>query len=351
MIRPAASRLARTMLFPALVLTLLIAAGPVHATGLGDALAQADDRTGVVTARLELSDARRRLERTEADPSALRLDRLQAGQALDLAEASLRSARYEAYAEIAAAYVQVLEARVGRAVAAEAAELRVRALDIARIRLERGAGTELEVRDAETALDSARNDLAAARQGLGLARRSFESLTSLPSDELEPAPAELVAIEPPAEATLRARLATAPALLQAWQGAELARAARDLLHPSYAPVREIEAAELSVARAAEGLEEARRALDLRSRSLLNRVETARDAATVAHDALANAVARDAIERARLDAGLIADVAYDQTRLATRRAELAALQADHEVLLALFDLQAGTGVAIEGIDAF
>lgn len=343
-----------TVLVPVLwpvLSALLIAGAPVQAADLAEALARAEDRTGVVTGALELEDARRRLESTEADPSTLRLDRLQAEHALELADAALRTARYRAYAEIAAAYLRVLEASSGRDFAEDGAGLSERAVDIATIRLERGAGTQLDLRDAETDLASALNDLAAAGQGLALAKRSFESLTGLPGEGLAPVPDGLLATEVPDEALLAARLADSPTLLRASHGVELARAALDLLDPAYAPARDIESAELAHARAGEGLAEARRGVELQLRTLLNRVEAARDAASVAHDALANARERDAIERARLDAGLIAEIAYDQTRLATRRAELAAMQADHEVLLALFDLQAGAGVAIEGLDAF
>lgn len=333
------------------VLVLLLAAGQVRATGLEEALARAELRSGVISARLVLGDAERALERTEADPTALRLDLLQAGQAVELARAELRAARFQAYLDIADAYTGVRQAAAQRALAEDAVALAERALEIARIRLERGAGTELDVRDAETDLAGARGDLAAARQGEALARRSFASLTALDADALDPVPAELAATATPDEDALLARLGGAPALLRARQGRELASVARDLLDPAYAPARDIEAAELRVAQAEEGLQEARRGLSLQLRSRIDRIAAARDALDVARDALANARERDAVDRSRLEAGLIAEIAYDQTRLATARAELSAMQAEHALVLALLGLQADTGVAVEGLDAF
>lgn len=338
---------------PVLVLAALLALLPLPALAvdLPQALATTDARTGVVTARLDLGDARRAQERTDADPAALRLDRLQARQTLDAAESALRAARFTAYADVAGAYLQVLEARAGVALAEDAVALAERAVEIARIRLERGAATELDLRDAETDLASARNDLQSARQGADLAARSFTSLTGLDAGELEPVPAAWLETTVPDEEAWIGRLDAAPTVLQARQGVELARTARELLDPAYAPARDIEAAELRVAQAEEGLAEARRGVRLQLRSLLDRVASAREGLVVARDALANAEERDRVDRSRLEAGLIAEIAYDQTRLATRQARDAVQRAEHELVRALFALQADTGLGIEGLDAF
>ncbi|MEX2500861.1 MAG: TolC family protein, partial [Trueperaceae bacterium] len=84
---------------------------------------------------------------------------------------------------------------------------------------------------------------------------------------------------------------------------------------------------------------------------LDRIASARDGRDASREALQAARDREAIERRRLDAGLIAEVQFDQTRLGTMQAELALLQARHDLLAALLSLQADTGIAIEGLDAF
>lgn len=347
---PARPSVLRSML-AATVAFLLLATSHAVALGLPEALATAGERTGVITAQLDLNDARRALERTEADPTALRLDRLQARQALDAATTDARAARLSAYADIVASYLQAIEARSGADLAEQAVGLAERALDIARIRFERGAATALDVRDAETELASARTDLQTARQGAALATRSLASLTGLEVDGLDPLPAGWLDLPVPDSDALLARLDDTPTVRQASQGVELARAARDLLDPSYAPLRDIEAADLRVAQAEEGASEARRAVELQLRSLLDRVASAREGVAVAQEAFANAQERESIDRSRLDSGLIAEISYDQTRLATLQAGNALERAQHDLARAQFDLQADSGLPIEGIDAF
>lgn len=326
-------------------------AAAAQTPSLPEALRQAEERTGVVTAEMALEDAERTAGRTEADPLSLRIDRVRDRQAAELARAERDDARYDAYLEIAEAYTQVLQLERRLALAEAGLDLSQRGLEIARIREERGGATELDVREAENDLAEARTSVASARQGLALARRSFEGLTGLDGRNLRPVPDALLETPTPELDELRERMDEAPTLLQAQQGLELARVGRDLLDPSYAARSQIDAAELQVSQAEEGATEARRALDLQLRSLIDRVESAREAVEVARDALANAYERQEVERARLEAGLIAEIAYDQARLSTQQAELEAVAAEHDLLLALLRLQAETGVAVEGLNDF
>lgn len=334
-----------------LVLLTSLLYATAHATTLPEALEQAERRSGVIRAGMVLADVERTLTRTESDPLALRIDRVQARQAVELAEAELRDARYDAYLEIAEAYVRVLQLERQVVLTEAGLELATRSLDIARIRRERGGATELDVREAENDLAEAVSGVSSARQGLALARRSFEGLTGLDGSELEPVPEALVATPTPELGELRERMDGAPTLLQAVQGLELARVARDLLDPSYASRSQIDDAELQVAQAEEGATEAHRGLDLQLRGLVDQVASAREALEIARDALANALEREAVERARLEAGLIAEIAFDQVRLATQQAQLATATAEHDLLVALLRLQGEAGVAVRGLDAF
>lgn len=348
--RPGPMRLPARLL-PAVALVLGLAAAQ---TSPSDAMAAADARQAVVGAERTLRDARADLRRTDADPLALRLDVLQANQAVALAEAELRVARFGAYQEIGAAYMDALEATAQRALADTAADLAARSAEIAAIRAERGAATDLDVRDAENDLASARSDLAAARDGEALARTNLASLLGVPPTELgtlAPIPDTWVATPTPDADALVGRLETTPTVLRAAQGLEVARTARDLLDPAYAAAQDLEDADSRIGEAEDGLAEARRGLAILVRSLVDRVASAHDRLDVARDALANARDRDAVDRSRRDAGLISDVAYDRTRLATQQADLAALQAEHAVVRAALTLQADTGLALEGLDAF
>ena len=55
----------------------------------------------------------------------------------------------------------------------------------------------------------------------------------------------------------------------------------------------------------------------------------------------NAQERLSLERQRLDSGLIAEITYKQSELASQQAQVTYLQAEHSYLLALFDLKVGS----------
>jgi outer membrane protein, heavy metal efflux system len=315
---------------------------------LDELLGTAWSRTGVVTATLELDEARAALTRTEADPLALRLDLTRARQAVALAEAEADAAWFEAVAEVAGAWAQVREAEHQVALAAAARDLSSRAVDIARLRFERGSATRLDVEEAVTQLGDADLNLAAARDGLALARANLGGLTGHPGPfALEPLERGRLERALPDDATFVAALDGLPPVLQLTQAIELATLGVELLDPSFASRAQIEGARTQLAQAEAGATEARRALTLRTRSLLNAVTTARETDRIARDALAQAREREAIEGRRFEAGLIAEIALEQTRLGTGQAELRAVQGEHGLMRALLDLQAGTMVALEG----
>ena len=335
----------------ALILSLLLLLPSAHALTLAEALDRADERLGVVNALLELDDGRRALERTRADPLALRLEHAQAEQRLVLAEAQLEQARYQAYAEITQGYTQLLEAQRQLDLAEAARGLSAQALDIARIRFERGSATALDVQDAETNLNDAASNVDAAAQGVALARSNLQGLTGLEIDEATEVAFDFDGFELPLFDQVEAHLARHPTLLQAAQGLELARLGRDLLDPAYAAATQIEAAELQITQAEAGVHESNRGVNLQARSLHNAADNARRSLTIARESFATTLAREAIERQRLEAGLIAEITFRQTQLGSQQAALSVLQAEHAYLRALLDLQSGTLTPIQGLYGF
>ncbi|MEX2500884.1 MAG: TolC family protein, partial [Trueperaceae bacterium] len=246
------------------VATVLVLPRAAHAETLAleGALAQADRTSAVIRADLDAADAERAARRTEADPLALRIDRAQAEQALEMARAEADATRFGAYQDIAAAYAQVLAAQAQRELAEASLDLAERGVQIARLRFERGGATELEVRDAENERAEAANGVAAARQGEALARRSLRSLIGEDASDLAPVPGRLLAVPVPDEEALVARLGASGPLLQVEQGVALARIGVELLDPSYAPAAQIDQAELQLEQAQEGAREARRGAEL-----------------------------------------------------------------------------------------
>ena len=247
--------------------------GPSFALELTEALAQVGSRSDVVNAELACSEAELTLRRTEADPLALRLERTQAQQRAELTLAQLRQAHYQAIADIAAAYTQLLEAELQRDLAATGREVSVQSLDIARIRFEKGSATALDVQEAENALQDAEKNLAAAEQGVALARTNLEGLVRQEVVTLEPVPESLLAPLPSLETVLQSA-ENSPSLLQVSQGVELAEVGVDLLDPSYASQAQLDNAQLQLEQARESAREAERGLEIQARSLYNAAKTA-----------------------------------------------------------------------------
>ena len=323
---------------------------PEDALPLDEALQAADDLTDVVNAKLNLADAETALRRTEADPLALRLEKAQAEQRISLIDAQLRQARYQALADIASAYTRMLEAQLQQAFAQTASDVRSQVVDITRIRFERGSATALDVQDAQNDAQDARTNLASATQGVALARSNLESLIGKEVDSTMFIPDDFLAPLPSLETVLFS-LEGSPNLLQVSQGIELSEIGLDLLDPSYASAAQIDNAELQLEQSQESAREAKRGLGIQARSLYNTAATAAQTYRNSQSVFASAQEREALEKQRLDAGLIADINFKQTQLATFQAFLGMIQAKNAYLNALFNLQAGTLTALEGLNEF
>jgi len=315
-------------------------------------LARADRAVGVVTAALDRDDAQRALQRSQADPLALRPELLQAQQRAALTDAQAREALFEAYTTVAAAYAQVRETEYQVAIASAGRDLAERALAVARLRFERGSATDLEVQAAETDLAEADRGLNAARDGLALARSNLVGITGLELTASEPIARErLVTLTVPDDASLVAAAAEVPSVLQVRHGLALAELQVELLDPSFASRSQIDQAALQRDQAAAGASEALRGVTLLLRSRANTLASALEGDRIAQDALAQAREREAIERRRLDAGLISELAFEQALLQTLQAELRAVQAEHALLNAALELQAATLRGLEGWNGF
>lgn len=317
---------------------------------LPQALATSNNRSAVVNAQLALNDATLALSRTQADPLALRLQQVQAQQKVALSQVQLDQARYQAIADIASGYTQLLEALAARDLAMLGRDLSRQALQIAQIRRDKGSATALEVQEAQNDLEDADNNVLSMEQTVALARTNLEGLIAMTVQTLEAIPDNLL-VSLPALETVLANIDRLPNLTQVNQGIELATLGVDLLDPSYASQQQIDNARLQLDQAKTQGTEARRGIELQARSLYNTAKTASETLSIRQDALSNALERQSVEKQRLDAGLIADIQYKQTQLATRQAELAALQAKHSYLNALLALQAGTMTPLEGLYGF
>ena len=267
----------------------LFAFGFTHALTLEEALQSADARPDAVTQNLELLNARNDLIRVQGDPLALRLERTQAEQAVELNRAELEEAYYSAVLEITQAYTGVLQGREQLELARKGLSVSETALDIARIRLENGSATQLDVQEAEVALNDAEKNLTAAQNGLNVSENNLEGMIGqeVTASELEPVDDAYLTPLPPLEQALEAAQ-DHPQLLQSRQGLELARIGLDLLDPSYASASQIESSRTQLETTQELVQEAQRGFNLQVRNLFIQAENAQETYQVEQDSLVNA---------------------------------------------------------------
>jgi outer membrane protein TolC len=338
----------RSRVLKVLSLAVLSLVPLAHAVTFDEALRAAPARPAAVTARLELLNAHSDLLRTEGDPLALRLDLTQAAQKVSLKEAELVQAHYDALLEISEAYTAALQARSQLQLAGRGLELAKAGVTIAEIRVANGSATELDLQEARVSAESAARNEAAARAGLALAVSNLEGMIGqeLAAEQLETIGAEFLIELPPLAAALET-VQSSPQLLQALQGLELATLGVSMLDPSYASAAQIETAKTQLATTAELVDEARRGIALQARNLHLQAETAAANVQIEADSAANAAERLSFQQDRLDAGLIAQIQFDQERLGYLQAELALLQARHEYLNSVLRLAAGTLVPLDG----
>ncbi len=319
-----------------------------YALGLEEALQAAASRPDAINARLELLTYQNDRLRVDGDPLALKLDRVKADQAVRLGRATLHQAIADGLVDIAGAYTRALEARAQSQLADEAVALSRTGFRIAEIRRDNGTGTVLDVQDAQVSLEAAQQDAVAAHDGLAIALDDLQGMTAtdVTAAELVDVP-DAYLVEVPALAQVTATLEGHPRLLQARQGLELARLGVEMLDPSYASAAQIESAKTQLLTTEQLVDEAARGFSLQARNLVNQAERAAKAYAIEVSNLANARQRLAFQQERLANGLISQLQFDQARLSTQQAELAALRARDAALRSLLALQAGTLVPLDG----
>lgn len=323
--------------FP-LALTLCLVTGFVLGQaplGLEDALDLAVEvAADVRSVQLDLASAERDRERIAADPTTLRVARLEADHAVDRARTGLQGAEAAARDAAASAYAAALEADDRLAIAEAALAIATTTEDAMRIQFEAGAATRLDLERTENDRSGAERDVADARATRVLA---FDRLTSL-LGLVDPVATLARAPEPEPVAPLEdflADLERNAQLLAAAQRVELAEAQLAAVDNPLSSAR----ADISAAR--DRLETARLQRDEQRRGLTLFARQAHNAALAAQARLrsaeaAVATARDDadVQRVRFEAGSISALALARTeqQLRSQEAELAA--ARHAVAAAI-----------------
>ncbi len=292
--------------------------------------------SAVVNARADLSAAERDLDRSEADPLALRVPVLQAQQAVKAAQAGLVTALIDSRLAVSQAYFTALGADDTLALAEQQRDISSVTLEAEQVRLGAGAATQLDVDRAGNNLDDAERDVASAANDRALADAELSSL--LGSDVAALTPAS----DAPALPELAAVLANAQArnaLLAATERAlALAEAQLAAVDNAFSARADIESAQDRLGSARLNVEETARSLELTVRSSYNAVLSAEGRRVGARADLATAQEDLEAQRARLDAGSISPLSYRQTELSAANTASSAARALNDLLLAHLRLE-------------
>ena len=323
----------------ALVLTLTF--GLAHAQAPLDleraATLAVDVAAGVQSARLDLATAERDLARASADPTTLRVARLQVEHAVARAATALRSAEATARDGAGSAYTAALEADGQLALAESALEIATTTREALAIQFEAGAATRLDVDRAEDDRRAAESDVADAAAARALAYDRLASLIGADDADLalERAP------EPPPLLDLEAYLADLPANAQLLAADhQVALAAAQLA----AVDNPLSSAPSDVAAARDRVEAARLQRDEQERSLTLLVRQAHNAARsaearvrAAEAAAASAREEYDVQRVRFEAGSVSALALARTERQAVAQEQALTAARHAFAAAIRQL--------------
>jgi len=321
-----------TTLAVLLTLGLALAQAPL---GLDDALARAvDAAVGVRSARLDLTSAERDHARVAADPTSLRVARLQADHAVARAATTLAGAAAAAEDAAARAYADAIEADDRLALAEAARAIAATAREAAGIQFEAGAATRLDVDRSDNDLRSAERDVEDARAARALAHDRLASLLAWDGAELTLTALPIPSPVPPLAGFVDVLDRNAQ-LQAAAQQAALAEAQLAAIDNPLA------SAPSDIAAARDRLETAQLQVDEQRRSLTLLVRQAHNGALAAEARVRSAEATTAtarddlqVQRLRFDAGSISALALARADLQARQQEGQLAAARHALAAAL-----------------
>lgn len=291
----------------------------------------------LVSARTAVQSAARDLERTRADPLALRLDLLQDEQALAAAHSGLASAQLATRIDVATAYTAALEADTAVALAEADLAIAEVTLEAQRIRLGAGAVTQLDVDRAVNGEQVALADLADSTAARDLAYARLGSLLGQTPGLLAPLDRALLVLPDVVEAQARALQENAQ-LLANQRSVELAEVRLAGLDNAFTARSEIETAQEALDSARLRLGESRRTLELNIQNSYNAALSAQARVESARANLETARAELNAQRTRLDAGTISPLSYAQAELSFHNTEASVDSAEHGFYLGLLRLE-------------
>ncbi|PNY79948.1 TolC family protein [Deinococcus koreensis] len=348
--------LTRTTLTLLLALTVSGAAAQSAAQGatrltLAEAVSRAlTSGVDVTTARANLQKAQANLKSVRADPTSVITTLTPAEQDVALQTATLEGTRLNVVQAVVTQYLTAYETAERVTLNAAQVALDERSLTIARARLAARVATALDVSRAQNSLNTNRQELQSARDGLPVQEAGLARLLNLPAGT------NLTLAAPPAPPRLGASLATLqsglntrlPTLVQAANGAGLAALQVRLADNDYTPARTLQDARVAAQNAQRSLDDASRAALTTVRDAYRTAQDAQERVALARESQANAQTSLTQAQARLRAGTAAAVDVQQAQVQAQQAAFSVTQAVNGVWRALSGLGAASGVDVTGL---
>ncbi len=328
-----------------IILPLLVAGGLALAQGqeappsltLEAAFQIAPDASAdLIAARTEVAAAQRDLDRTLADPLALRVPRLQAEQRLASAREALDAGLIALRITVARAYFTALEADEALEIARLEHAIAQVSLEAQQVRFNAGAATQLDLDRAGNDLDTAVRTLAETGSDRELAYAELASQLGTAVTSLGPL-AE--AAQLPELGGVVAEAQTRNGRVRAAQRAvELAQAQLDAVDNAFSARADIESARDRLADAERDLNETLRTLELDLTSSYNSAVAAQARLDSAQASSATSAEDLAASSIRFDSGNLSPISYEQARLGHARTIASEHSALHAQILAALQLE-------------
>jgi outer membrane protein TolC len=291
----------------------------------------------LVTATADLQSSQRDLTRIKADPLALRLDTLQAEQAVAAAQAKLVSTQTATKIALANAYTAALEADESLQLAQKQQTISSQTLEAQNIRLQAGAVTQIDVDKANNDYQAALRTTADAEASRALAYAQLSSLVGQSAASLEPLSNELLDLPNLEDIKARAKIQNAQ-ILASSRNVELLSTQLAAIDNAFSARSAIEAARDTLNNAQISFAESQRTLDLNVQNSYNSVLSAKAGY---ESALANYATSQAdlnAQKTRLDAGSISPLSFAQSELSFQTTTSSLNSAKHRFYLSLLRLE-------------
>ncbi|AWN24168.1 TolC family protein [Deinococcus irradiatisoli] len=302
----------------------------------------------VRTAQANLDKAQASLKATEADPSALVADTLQAQQAAALAAVQLQNAKIGTLQSALSAYAALYTAQENVDLQTLQVQSDSKNLQVVQVKLNVKNATALDLKNAQSSLDASTQNLADAKAQVNIAAQKLAAITGLSSSVRASGLGTIPTLKV-SQASLTAGLnARLPSVVQAQQAVDLAQLNVKLYDNDFTPAQTLSNAKVTLANAQRSLESATKNAATTLSSAYQSAANAQQLLSVALQKETNAQTSYHQDQTRLKTGVISAVDLLKSQLALAQAQQNRVSAQASALNTLASLSVASGTNLTGV---